>query len=112
MEATELISRCKAGERQALNLLYQQYKPQLLNICRQYAKGDDVAEDLLHDAFVVIFTSLDRLENDERLGCTPLSGMWAITIASMLTKNWLHSNNWPKRNQILLKQVILQTTTN
>ena len=67
MEATELISRCKAGERQALNLLYQQYKPQLLNICRQYAKGDDVAEDLLHDAFVVIFTSLDRLENDDKL---------------------------------------------
>ena len=53
MEATELISRCKAGERQALNLLYQQYKPQLLNICRQYA--------------VVIFTSLDRLENDDKL---------------------------------------------
>ena len=55
MEAAELISRCKAGERQALNLLYQQYKPQLLNICRQY------------DAFVVIFTSLDRLENDDKL---------------------------------------------
>ena len=67
MEATELISRCKAGERQALNLLYQQYKPQLLKICRQYTKEDDVAEDLLHDAFVVIFTSLDRLENDDKL---------------------------------------------
>lgn len=67
MEATELISRCKAGERQALNLLYQQYKPQLLNICKQYAKEDDVAEDLLHDAFVVIFTSLDRLENADKL---------------------------------------------
>lgn len=67
MEAAELISRCKAGERQALNLLYQQYKPQLLNICRQYAKDDDVAEDLLHDAFVVIFTSLDRLENADKL---------------------------------------------
>ena len=67
MEAAELISRCKAGERQALHLLYQQYKPQLLNICRQYAKEDDVAEDLLHDAFVVIFTSLDRLENADKL---------------------------------------------
>ena len=67
MEATELISRCKAGERQALNLLYQQYKPQLLKICRQYTKEDDVAEDLLHDAFVVIFTSLDRLENADKL---------------------------------------------
>ena len=67
MEAAELISRCKAGEHQALNLLYQQYKPQLLKICRQYAKDDNVAEDLLHDAFVVIFTSLDRLENADKL---------------------------------------------
>ena len=67
MDATELISRCRAGERQALNLLYQQYKPQLLNICRQYTNKAEVAEDLLHDAFVVIFTSLDRLENPERL---------------------------------------------
>ena len=32
----QLISRCKAGERQALDLLYQEYKPQLLNICKQY----------------------------------------------------------------------------
>ena len=67
MEATRLISRCKAGERQALDLLYQQYKPKLLNICKQYTKDDDAAEDLLHDAFVVIFTSLDRLENTDKL---------------------------------------------
>ena len=67
MDATELVSRCRAGERQALNLLYQQYKPQLLHICRQYTNKAEVAEDLLHDAFVVIFTSLDRLENAERL---------------------------------------------
>ena len=67
MEATRLICRCKAGECQALDLLYQQYKPRLLNICKQYTKDDDVAEDLVHDAFVVIFTSLDRLENDDKL---------------------------------------------
>lgn len=67
MDATELVSRCRAGERQALNLLYQQYKPQLLNICRQYTNKAEVAEDLLHDAFVIIFTSLDRLMNAERL---------------------------------------------
>lgn len=67
LEATELISRCKAGNRQALHLLYEQYKPKLLNICQQYAKEDDVAEDLLHDAFVIILTSLDRLEDPEKL---------------------------------------------
>ena len=67
-ETTELISRCKAGERQALDLLYQQYRPKLLNICKHYAKEDVVAEDLLHDAFVVILTSLDQLEQTDKPG--------------------------------------------
>ena len=67
MEATELISRCKADDNHALHLLYQQYKPKLLGICKQYAKEDDVAEDLLHDSFVIILTSLDRLEDPEKL---------------------------------------------
>ena len=62
-----LISRCKAGERQALDQLYQQYKPQLLNICKQYTNEASVAEDLLHDAFVVILTSLDKLRSDDKV---------------------------------------------
>ena len=64
---TELINRCKAGERQALHLLYQQYRPKLINVCKYYAKEDDVAEDLLHDAFVVILTSLEKLEKTDNL---------------------------------------------
>ena len=67
MDAQTLISRCKAGERQALHLLYEQYRPRLLSICRQYAKGDDGAEDLLHDAFVIILTSLNQLRDDDKL---------------------------------------------
>ena len=67
MDAHKLISRCKAGDRQALHLLYEQYRPQLLSVCREYAKGDDVAEDLLHDAFIVILTSLDQLRDTDKL---------------------------------------------
>ena len=67
MDAHKLISGCKAGDRQALHLLYKQYRPQLLSVCREYAKGYDVAEDLLHDAFVVILTSLDKLRDADKL---------------------------------------------
>lgn len=63
----KLISRCKAGDRQALNLLYCHYRPYLLNICKHYAKEDHVAEDLLHDAFIVILTSLDKLRDTDKL---------------------------------------------
>ena len=47
--------------------LYQQYRPKLLKICKQYAGDDDVAEDLLHDAFVIILTSLDKLEDQDKI---------------------------------------------
>lgn len=47
--------------------LYQQYRPKLLNICKEYAGEDDVAEDLLHDAFVIILTSLDKLEDPGKI---------------------------------------------
>ena len=73
-EKDELLSRCKAGNRQALNLLYSHYKPYLLNICKHYAKENDVAEDLLHDAFIVILTSLDKLRSTDKLE------VWMTTI--------------------------------
>ena len=67
MDAHTLIIRCKAGEREALHLLYEQYRPRLLNICRQYVKDNSVADDLLHDAFVIILTSLNQLRDDDKL---------------------------------------------
>ena len=70
----KLISRCKAGDRQALSLLYTHYRPYLLNICKHYAKENSVAEDLLHDAFVVILTSLDKLRSTDKLE------VWMATI--------------------------------
>ena len=73
----ELIGRCRAGERQALDELYQQYRPQLLRICKQYTKDDGVSEDLLHDAFVVILTSLDKLKDDDKLEA------WMASIVSI-----------------------------
>ena len=92
----QLISRCKAGERQALDLLYQQYRPQLLNICRQYTNDDSVAEDLLHDAFVVILTSLDKLRSDDKLES------W---MTSIVRNVGYHYRNHLAREQATLQQI-------
>ena len=67
MDGDELVNRCKAGDRQALHQLYLQYRPRLLAICMHYAKDGDVAEDLLHDAFIIILTSLDKLRSADKL---------------------------------------------
>ena len=98
MEAgvTELISRCKAGERQALDLLYQQYRPGLLDICKYYTKEDGVAEDLLHDAFIVILTSLDKLKQTDN----PESWMTAI-----VRNVGYHYRQYVKKEQKALQQM-------
>jgi RNA polymerase sigma-70 factor (ECF subfamily) len=84
-EKDELIGRCKAGDRQALNLLYSHYKPYLLNICKYYAKEEDTAEDLLHDAFIVILTSLDKLRSTDKLE------VWMTTIVRNIGYHyWKH----------------------
>ena len=92
----QLISRCKAGERQALDLLYQQYKPQLLNICKQYTNDDSVADDLLHDAFVVILTSLDKLRSDDKLES------W---MTSIVRNVGYHYRNHLAKEQATLRQI-------
>lgn len=96
MDNHELISRCKAGEQEALHLLYEQYRPRLLSICRKYAKGENVAEDLLHDAFVVILTSLNQLRNDDKLES------WMATIVRNVG---YHYKMQLKKNQTALQQL-------
>ena len=93
---SELISRCKAGERQALDLLYQRYRPGLLNVCKHYTKEDSVAEDLLHDAFVVILTSLDQLKQTDN----PESWMTAI-----VRNVGYHYSQYVTREQTALRQM-------
>jgi RNA polymerase sigma-70 factor (ECF subfamily) len=38
-----------------------------MGICRHYVDSQDVAEDLLHDAFIVILSSISQLKNPDKL---------------------------------------------
>ena len=52
---------------QTLGELYETYAPQLLRICLRYIKNQAEAEDVLHDAFVIIFTHIDHLRDETKL---------------------------------------------
>ena len=52
----ELIKGCRAGEESARMKLYTLYSNSLLAICYRYTGDIDVAHDVLHDAFIKIFT--------------------------------------------------------
>ena len=62
MEMTRLIERCKQGDAEALGELYKAYAQKMRGVCRRYV-DEQVVDDVLHDAFVIIFTSFDRLRD-------------------------------------------------
>ena len=66
MEIGRLIERCRQGDLDALGELYKAYAQRMRGVCRQYISDKQMVEDVLHDAFVIIFTSLDRLRDERR----------------------------------------------
>jgi RNA polymerase sigma-70 factor (ECF subfamily) len=52
----EIITDLQRGKRKARKAVYEEYSPKLLGICLRYAKNKSEAEDILHDAFIKIYT--------------------------------------------------------
>jgi len=79
------IDACRQGDREALGTLYQTYSGRLMRICLHYVKDRNTAEDILHDAFIIIFTSIKTLKDNSKL-----EG-WMITIVRNLSLKYLQS---------------------
>src|ERR1700744_3791393 len=54
-----LVSKCKAGERKAQELLYKQFAAKMLGVCMRYAADRMEAEDMLQNGFIKVFGRLD-----------------------------------------------------
>ena len=67
MENKELIDLCKQGNGKALGLLYTTYADKMMRICLRYVSNEQTAQDLLHDGFLIIFSSLHTLRSPEKL---------------------------------------------
>lgn len=72
----DLIKRSREGEVQAIEAIYARYNRSLLNLVFRYTYNREVAEDLLQDVFLKIFTKLHTLKNEE----TFVSWMYRIAI--------------------------------
>ena len=66
MEIVRLIERCRQGDAEALGELYEAYAHRMRGVCRRYISDKQMVEDVVHDAFVIIFTSFDRLRDPRR----------------------------------------------
>ena len=60
MEERELTFECAKGSMDARKILYERYSEHLYGVCLRYCAGRDEALDLLHDAFIKIFSNIDK----------------------------------------------------
>jgi RNA polymerase sigma-70 factor, ECF subfamily len=63
-----LLSRLRAGEDAAFEELVRTYSPRLLGLARRIVGNDEDARDVIQDALLSAFRSIDRFQGDARLG--------------------------------------------
>lgn len=62
----ELIQKCVKGEAKAQRTLYDRYAAKLMPVAMRYAKSQEDAEDILQDAFIKIFNSLESFRRESQ----------------------------------------------
>lgn len=67
MNRRQIAEGCRRGDPASVEALYNAYSAKLMGICRHYVSSQDVAEDLFHDAFLVILSSIGSLRNPDKL---------------------------------------------
>lgn len=66
-EQEKLIEACAKGERKAQKTLYDMYAGSMYLVCIRYAKSELEAEDILQEAFVKVFKSIQGFRGDSKL---------------------------------------------
>lgn len=58
-----IAEQCQQGNREAYALLYTAMREPLRTICMHYVQNEAVANDLLHDSFLLIFSKIGELKD-------------------------------------------------
>ncbi|NIO49314.1 MAG: sigma-70 family RNA polymerase sigma factor [Candidatus Aminicenantes bacterium] len=61
----DVIRRGREGDIQALEAIYKHFSPPLFNLVYRYTYNSEIAEDLLQDIFLKIFSHLHDIRNEE-----------------------------------------------
>lgn len=68
LDEEALVARLKAGEDQAFEELVRTYSPRLLGLARRIVGNDEDARDVIQDALLSAFRSIERFQGDAKLG--------------------------------------------
>ena len=78
VDKKQLVAACQAGNREAQGQLYTTYRRKMMKVIRQYVADYDMAQDVLHDGFLIILSQIQSLRNPESLD------YWMATIMKNL----------------------------
>ncbi len=67
MDIESLIDGCRKGQTQALGELYKRYSEQMFGVCYRYVGVEDSARDVLHDAFIHIFSAIKQFHSSDEV---------------------------------------------
>lgn len=88
MDIKTLVKRAQTKDSHALEILYNMYYPKMLGLCIKITKEDEeTAKDLVHDAFILAFSSLRNLNTPERFG------KWLTSIVRNVALKYMERKN-------------------
>lgn len=85
----ELVARLHSRDTSALSVLYDMYSPTLYGVVLQIVKVEEIAEDVLQEAFVKIWNSFDKYDASKGRLFT-----WMINICRNLAIDTIRSKQY------------------
>lgn len=63
-----LVYRCQRGDREAFRQLYNEYSKAMYNVCLRMMNNTHDAEDMLQEAFILVFKNMESYRGEATLG--------------------------------------------
>jgi RNA polymerase sigma-70 factor (ECF subfamily) len=63
----DLVKGCQKGDRRSQEILYRQFAPKMYGVCLSYAGNRPLAQDMLQEAYIKVFRSIDTFKGEGSL---------------------------------------------
>ena len=67
MDIESIVADCKNSDSDAFGVLYRTFSLPMMGVIGYYIHNQDVAKDILHDGFIVAYTSISTLKEDAKV---------------------------------------------
>lgn len=83
MDIEAVVRNCQNGSKDAFAFIYQTYSLPMTGVISYYVHNNDIVKDILHDGFIVAFTSIGSLKDATKVEA------WLTTIMKNLSLQYL-----------------------